>query len=248
MTETNDQRRYEAWSKNHDEYGESALIPAATVVVMRDTDEGPEVLMLRKNSKIAFGGMWVFPGGRVDEEDEITDESGNRDELATASSAAIREAGEEADIAIDTDSLVWFSHWVPPPIVPKRFSTFFFATRSLEGEKGNVAIDHGEITDHSWMRPQSALQRRDNADIELAPPTWMTLTLLARFDSVDEALSELNEMDPIFYRTHMAKTDNGTVAMWEGDAGYDSNDPSLPGSRHRLSMINNVYFFEQSSG
>ena len=63
--------------------------------------------------------MWVFPGGRVDEEDEITDESGNRDELATASSAAIREAGEEADIAIDTDSLVWFSHWVPPPIVPK---------------------------------------------------------------------------------------------------------------------------------
>ena len=52
MTETNDQRRYEAWSKNHDEYGESALIPAATVVVMRDTDEGPEGLMLRKNSII----------------------------------------------------------------------------------------------------------------------------------------------------------------------------------------------------
>ena len=51
MTETNDQRRYEAWSKNRDEYGESALIPAATVVVMRDTDEGPEVLMLRKMLK-----------------------------------------------------------------------------------------------------------------------------------------------------------------------------------------------------
>ena len=46
-------------------------IPAATVILLRDIDgDGkPEVLMLRKNSKIAFGGMWVFPGGRIDPED-----------------------------------------------------------------------------------------------------------------------------------------------------------------------------------
>ena len=47
----------------------SEPIDAATVVVARDSADGVEVLMLRRNSKIYFGGMWVFPGGRVDPED-----------------------------------------------------------------------------------------------------------------------------------------------------------------------------------
>ena len=44
-------------------------VPAATVVVLRDAPSGVEVLMLRKSSRIAFGGMWVFPGGRIDAAD-----------------------------------------------------------------------------------------------------------------------------------------------------------------------------------
>jgi 8-oxo-dGTP pyrophosphatase MutT (NUDIX family) len=40
--------------------------PAATLTLLRDGPGGVEVLMLRKNSEIRFGGMWVFPGGRVD--------------------------------------------------------------------------------------------------------------------------------------------------------------------------------------
>ena len=44
-------------------------VPAATVVLLRDADDGPQVLMLRKNARIDFGGMWVFPGGRIDPED-----------------------------------------------------------------------------------------------------------------------------------------------------------------------------------
>ena len=64
-----DHRRYDAYARNHEDFGDSELIPAATVVVLRDAETGLEALMLRRNSKIAFGGMWVFPGGRVDEED-----------------------------------------------------------------------------------------------------------------------------------------------------------------------------------
>ena len=65
----------------HDE-GVSAPIPAATVVLLRDGDDGPEVLMLRKNSKITFGGMWVFPGGKIDPEDYSAD--GNLEAAAAA--------------------------------------------------------------------------------------------------------------------------------------------------------------------
>jgi len=55
--------RFAAWSKAAEESGDEPALPAATVIVLRDGVDGPETLMLRKNSKIAFGGMWVFPGG-----------------------------------------------------------------------------------------------------------------------------------------------------------------------------------------
>ena len=55
---------------NKEENTEQPAIPAATVVLMREPGDGEvEVLMLQKNQNISFGGMWVFPGGRIDDGD-----------------------------------------------------------------------------------------------------------------------------------------------------------------------------------
>lgn len=44
--------------------------PAATVVLLRDGDDGPEVLLLRRVRSSGFvPGAYVFPGGRVDADD-----------------------------------------------------------------------------------------------------------------------------------------------------------------------------------
>ena len=44
--------------------------PAATVVLIRDGEQGLEVLLARRSSQLAFhGGAWVFPGGLVDRGD-----------------------------------------------------------------------------------------------------------------------------------------------------------------------------------
>ena len=43
---------------------------AATVVLMRPGDDGPELYLLRRQTSMAFaGGMCVFPGGGVDQRD-----------------------------------------------------------------------------------------------------------------------------------------------------------------------------------
>ncbi len=49
-----------------------AAIPAATLVVMRERAPGrPELLMVERTRRMAFaGGAMVFPGGRIDSEDE----------------------------------------------------------------------------------------------------------------------------------------------------------------------------------
>jgi 8-oxo-dGTP pyrophosphatase MutT (NUDIX family) len=50
--------------------------PAATVIVLRDAANGPEVFMVRRHHAIAFmAGAHVFPGGRVDESDRSADAS-----------------------------------------------------------------------------------------------------------------------------------------------------------------------------
>ena len=162
--------------------------------------------------------------------------------VATAAAAAVREAAEEASVSLDPASLVWFAYWVPPPVMPIRFATFFFAARHDE-PASEVLIDDGEITEHEWMRPVDAMARRDGGEIELAPPTWMTLYRLSGFTTIAEALVELDAEDPPVYETHMARTDDGPVAMWTGDAGYESSDPSIEGPRHRLTLIEDGYVF-----
>jgi 8-oxo-dGTP pyrophosphatase MutT (NUDIX family) len=46
--------------------------PAASVILARSTGAGFEVLMLRRTTNATFaGGMYVFPGGRVDADDHL---------------------------------------------------------------------------------------------------------------------------------------------------------------------------------
>jgi 8-oxo-dGTP pyrophosphatase MutT (NUDIX family) len=217
----------------------TVIVPAATVILLRDATDGLETLMLRKNSKIAFGGMWVFPGGRVDDEDA----PGAAME-ARARVAAVREAEEEAALALAPDDLVWFSHWTPPPVEIRRFSTWFFAARAPEAE---VTIDDGEITDSQWIRPVDALAKQRAQEIELVPPTYVTLHYLQQHGSVDAALAGLAPASgPRHYVTRIAGSDEGMVVMWQEDAGYEASDASIPGPRHRLLMTKQGFAFDDS--
>ena len=90
--------------------------PAATVILMRDAEEsGFEILMVKRSSRSAFGSIYVFPGGKLDQEDStpelysyckgMTDSEASRklgiekDGLAYWI-ACIRECFEEAGILI----------------------------------------------------------------------------------------------------------------------------------------------------
>jgi 8-oxo-dGTP pyrophosphatase MutT (NUDIX family) len=210
-------------------------IAAATVVPLRDGPSGLEVLMLRKNSRLAFGGNWVFPGGRVDPGDHGPDAGDALAvELAVARRAAVREAFEEAGIVIEAADLVAFSHWTPPPASPKRFLTWFFLAPVRRAV--DVVIDMGEIHDHGWLSPAAALARRDAGEYELAPPTWMTLFRLSAPATVDAALAEAAARPPERFETRVATSGGELVCLWDGDAGYADGNADRSGPRHRLVM------------
>jgi len=221
--------------------------PAATVVLLRDAPDGLETLMLRRNSRLAFaGGAWVFPGGRIDPEDFPGGVAVDHDDalLTAARNAAVREAMEEADLAVDVDGLVWFSHWTPAAGAPIRFATWFFMSRAPEGR---VTVDDGEIHEHIWIRPAEAIRRREVGEIELIPPTWMTLFNLTEFPSVDAALGRARSEAPAFYLSRIGRTDEGVVVMWAGDVAYENGDLEAPGPRNRLVMLPDGWRVERTS-
>ena len=230
MTESNSIHRNDIYGDLANN-SENPAKPAATVILLRDLDPGVEVLMLRKNSRIAFGGMWVFPGGRIDPEDFEND--GNL-EIA-ARNAAVREAEEEAGIRIASDEFVWFSHWTPPSSVKVRYATWFFAARAHFDS--DIQVDGGEIEEHAWYNPSEALQSHARGEIDLAPPTWVTLHQLSQHDSVLFILESFQAREPEYFETRTGEMNDGTrVAMWTGDAGYPETDADAAGGRHRLVM------------
>ncbi|MCU1456165.1 MAG: ADP-ribose pyrophosphatase [Actinomycetia bacterium] len=223
---------------------ETVPTPAATVILLRDSPAGIETLMLHRNTKLAFaGGAWVFPGGKVEPED--FDPAHPDDTQIAARNAAVREAMEEADLAVDVDALVPFAHWMPPASAPKRFATWFFLAPTPAGA---VTIDGSEIHDHAWMRPETALQRRDALEVELIPPTWVTLHWLSQFATMAEAVAAASAADVEYFVTHFMPVEGGVVSMWAQDAGYDTSDPDVPGPRHRLWMLDSGWRYERSPG
>ncbi|MEP5763995.1 MAG: NUDIX hydrolase [Halieaceae bacterium] len=206
--------------------------PSATVVLVRDGDAGLEVLMVCRSEQVKhMGGMWVFPGGRVDPEDHSDD----TDDYGAALNAAIRETREEAGLEIAADHLYYTSHWTTPEGAKKRFATWFFVG-VLEQDQ-EVVVDGGEISHHRWVTPADALAEQASGELRLMPPTYITLLELSNFSDCREVHQVAPISEPVMFAPRVTQLDEELHFLYEGDAGFDSCDPAAEGSRHRCVMV-----------
>jgi len=168
--------------------------PAATVILMRDTKDFFEILLLKRSSRLDFhGGHWVFPGGRIDPSD-YEQAAHENDIIAAARVAAVRETFEEAGLKINIEDLVLMSRWTTPPGFPKRFRTWFFL---CPAPSGTVTIDNQEIKQFDWFSPNHALNANKQGTIHLPGPTFYTIQSLTPFYSSNEALRYFEKNPPI---------------------------------------------------
>jgi 8-oxo-dGTP pyrophosphatase MutT (NUDIX family) len=225
--------------------GEGPVHDAATVVLLRQVGGRMECLMLRKTQGQTFAGLWVFPGGRV----EPSDGRG----LEGARRAAVREAAEETGLVIGADDLVPLSHWTPPVNAPRRYRTWFFLAELPDGAS-EVVVDGGEIGDHVWTSPSAALATHSRGEIDLLPPTWVTLHRLADQPDVMAALADAAAHPVERFSTSITRSSDGVlVALWEPDAAYpsggDTDEPvdlDTAGARHRLVMAEGGWHYQRS--
>lgn len=218
-----------------------APIPGATVVPLRDGPGGLEVLLVERAATIAYGGMWAFPGGRVEHTDGHPDRPD--DEVGRARRAAVREAEEEVGLRFPPDALVPLSHWTGGANQKRMYAAWYFVAPAPDGD---VMPDGRETVAHRWIAPADAVAGRDRGEIQVVAPTWVTLHTLAGMASVADALALAADRGPVVYRSRVATDGDRRIVLWDGDAGYAAADPLRPGPRHRLVMGAAGWQFERS--
>ena len=121
-------------------------------------------------------------------------------------------------LQLSLDELAYFAHWVTPEIEIRRFDTRFFIARAPEGQ--TPIHDAGETTHSEWIEPTAAIERCRAGLISLPPPTWTTLQMLARFDSID-AVFDWAQRKPIpRVQPRFEKRGGQTLLFYPGDPMY----------------------------
>jgi 8-oxo-dGTP pyrophosphatase MutT (NUDIX family) len=86
----------------------------------------------------------------------------------------------------DLMRLTLFARWLTPPIVPKRFDTFFYLIEMPEGQ--DVLDDGRETIENEWLAPSAALRLAETGQRRILFPTRMNLRLLSETSALKEAV------------------------------------------------------------
>jgi 8-oxo-dGTP pyrophosphatase MutT (NUDIX family) len=182
---------------------------AASVIVLRDTPSGAEVLLVQRNPAQRFmGGAWVFPGGAVHGEE-------------TPAEAGLRELEEEASLHLDAgpDALVAFSRWITPAEAKLRFDTFFFVVEAPES--ADPRPDGAECVGLVWKRPADALSDYARGELELVFPTIKHLEQLAEHETVGATIAAARARDITPIQPRIVVTGEGARVLLPGEPGFD---------------------------
>lgn len=190
--------------------------PSASVVLLRrggeHGDRALEVLLLKRTESAKFmPGVWVFPGGAVDE--------GDGEGEAAYRACAVRELEEEAGIALpEGEELVLFSRWITPEVVSRRFDAWFFL--ALAPAHSPPEPDGVETTEAAWFEPTAALERQEAGELDLAFPTIHQLASLRPFRTSGEAIEAHRDatVEPILPKVIGTPEEHRVVLP--GDADY----------------------------
>lgn len=130
------------------------------------------------------------------------------------------------DLRLAADQLLYYSHWVTPVPMPRRFDTRFFVCRAPEHQES--IIDNHEAVSQVWINPAEALRRAQEDDFAIFFPTIKNLEGIARHRTTAELLiavaaqTEFPRVLPLRVETASGKPG----VLLPGDPGYVYHEPA----------------------
>jgi 8-oxo-dGTP pyrophosphatase MutT (NUDIX family) len=152
---------------------EDFIAPAASMIVLQGWGDGAKVLMGQRAAGAAFmPSKFVFPGGRVDEEDHDTDLPDLLSPTCQTSlhlhpvggpispralvAAGLRELAEETGLKLSqprASALRFVFRAITPPGRSRRFDARFFLARAqnFDGDHAGFSAASGELSHLQWL-------------------------------------------------------------------------------------------------
>lgn len=126
---------------------------------------------------------------------------------------------QQEGLALATDRLTYFAHWITPELMPKRFDTFFFIAAAPEEQQ--AAHDQLETTAGVWITPAAALEQHGKGDFPLVFATIRQLEGLMDVTSVVEAEQRFQQQEIPAIRPRAALRDGEVIIRLPGEVGYE---------------------------
>ncbi|CEP14788.1 hypothetical protein [Parasitella parasitica] len=157
------------------------------------------------------------------------------------------------------DKLIPFSNWITPVEEKKRYDTMFFLT-VLEEYKTKqeqdlhlnaVSADGTETVLFDWLKPEEALQKKEEKQVVMIPPQWYSLTLMSEVKDYKDLVSQAgvgsfrtksNQVIKILPQARLSAPESIEASegyqmflAYPGDETYKSTEyASKKTNRHRL--------------
>ena len=139
---------------------------------------------------------------------------------------ALSDLLERRDLALRSDLLAPWAHWVTPRFEPRRYDTWFFIAALPVGQQARDVS--GEADRVAWVRPGDALAAAEAGEVAMLPPTWAVLGELAAHRTVAAALAA-SERRALATVTPGWVDDGGDVrVLLPDDPGFPGDDPGEP--------------------
>jgi 8-oxo-dGTP pyrophosphatase MutT (NUDIX family) len=155
-----------------------------------------------------FEEAGVLLAGSADDGTVVPDVSGDdweeQRQALLSRELSLAELLADRGLAVRSDLLRPFAHWITPPVEPRRYDTKFFAAALPVGQEARHVS--GEADEASWLTPSAALAEAETGGRPMLPPTQHTLGQLQPFPDVAAALAgsppqPLHPISPTFEKT-----------------------------------------------
>ena len=190
-------------------FADDERLCALRVAAVRETFEECGVLLARPRAGKSAGRAKDLVGGvRVAEL------------VQKAASATFADLLESEDLEPAIDLLTPFAHWITPPILSKRFDTYFFIAAAPADHL--AAHDGLESVDSAWLNPSRALGEVGAGRYTMLFPTRLNLEMLGREADAASALEAARRRKIVTVLPEATKREDGS-GYWmriPADAGY----------------------------
>lgn len=151
---------------------DEALARALVCAAVRETYEEADVLLAGDDNSVVA---------------DVSGDEWEADRRAlVAHEVSLASVLERRGLAVRSDLLATWAHWITPEFEPRRYDTRFFVAVMPDGQRTrDVSTEADQV---EWLAPSAALGREERGEIAMLPPTRVTCQDLAATSSAASAL------------------------------------------------------------